>query len=161
MIVEGDCNIEINPKTSTVSVSGNIMEHVYEAGRDAFLDKYTQECVEYINSLQTTEQEAKNHFSDFIEQKVKNGTHLVVLPVKTKKAGFEKAMRGIKNKDKDVYRNKIFELINRHFTYDEDCYQKLGTAINKDPNFDSALITHISEKDKPEILICFVFSFTF
>ena len=157
MIVEGDCNIEIDPKTNTVSVSGNIMGRVFEAGRDAFLDKYTQECVDYINSLQTTEADARERFSDFIEQKVKNGTHLVILPVKAKKAGFEKAMRGIKNNDKD----KIFELINRHFTYDEECYQKLDAAINKDPNFDSALITHISEKDKPEILICFIFSFTF
>ena len=161
MIVEGDCNIELNPKTGTVSVSGNIMEHVYEAGQDAFLDKYAHECVDYINSLQTTKEEAVVRFSEFVEHKVKNGTHLVILPVKTKKAGFEKAMRGLKTKDKDTYRNGLFELIKLHFTYDEECYQKLDEAINKDPNFESALISHISEKDKPEILLCFVFSFTF
>ena len=161
MIVEGDCSIKLDPETCEFSVSGNIMNHVFEAGRDVFIDKYSNECVNYINSLQTTEEEAKARFSEFIEQKIKNGTRLVVVPVNTKKEGFTKAMKALKNKSIKNNRRLIFNMINNYFNYDTECYQKLYEAINNDPNFESALISHIKEPNKPELLICFVFSFTF
>ena len=153
MLIEG--RIIFNQKTGAVSVSGDIMKTIYKAARDVFFNKYAIKCVAFIDSLQTTEEEKKALFTEFVNKKIIEGTHAIALPVKTKKAGFETALKAGFDKD------KLFELIKQHFTYDEEGYQKLDEAINKDPNFVKVEISHISDKDKPEILLCFVFSFTF
>ena len=161
MILGFDCSIEIDPETNAVSLRGDIIGQAHEAGKDAFIMKYVEECDDYINSLHTTEEDAMERFNAFVEQKVENGTHLFIVPVKTKIDGFPKALvlfeKGIKNNNN----NKIFDLIKQHFTYDETCFQELDAAINNDPNFNSAMFSYISEPNKPEFLICAVFSFTF